>query len=36
MNDCVILKGKKDRLVVQLDSNIDFSSLKDKFSEKIK
>lgn len=36
MNDCVILKGKKDRLVVQLDSNIDFSSLKDKFTEKIK
>lgn len=36
MNGCVILKGKKDRLVVQLDSNIDFSSLKDKFSEKIK
>ncbi|WP_297597207.1 septum site-determining protein MinC [uncultured Cetobacterium sp.] len=36
MNDCVILKGKKDRLIVQLDSNIDFGSLKDKFSEKIK
>ena len=36
MNDCVILKGKKDRLVVQLDSSIDFNSLKDKFSEKIK
>ncbi|MBC2850032.1 septum site-determining protein MinC [Cetobacterium sp. 8H] len=36
MSDCVILKGKKDRLIVQLDSNIDFASLKDKFSEKIK
>ncbi|MGL4947420.1 MAG: septum site-determining protein MinC [Cetobacterium sp.] len=36
MSDCVILKGKKDRLVVQLDNSIDFSSLKDKFSEKIK
>ena len=36
MNDCIILKGKKDRLVVLLDSNIDFSALKDKFSEKIK
>nr|WP_307774710.1 septum site-determining protein MinC [uncultured Cetobacterium sp.] len=36
MNDCVILKGKKDRLVVQLDNNADFVTLKEKFSEKIK
>lgn len=36
MNDCVILKGKKDRLVVQLDDKVDFSTIKDKFTEKIK
>lgn len=36
MSDCVILKGKKDRLIVQLDENVDFASLKEKFSEKIK
>ncbi|WP_297404933.1 septum site-determining protein MinC [uncultured Cetobacterium sp.] len=36
MNDCVILKGKKDRLVVQLDDKVDFNTLKEKFTEKIK
>lgn len=36
MNDCVILKGKKDRLVIQLNSDINFIILKEKFLEKIK
>lgn len=36
MNDYVVLKGKKDRLVIQLAENIDFITLKDKFSLKIK
>lgn len=36
MREYVRLKGKKDRLVIQLDNLIDFNSLKENFKEKIK
>lgn len=36
MKEYVRLKGKKDRLVIQLDSLIDFDTLKSVFTEKIK
>lgn len=34
--DNVILKGKKDRLVIQLNKDIDFETLKDSLREKLK
>ena len=35
MNNYVILKGKKDRLVIHLNSEVDFLTLRDSLVEKI-
>lgn len=35
MKNYIILKGKRDRLVIHLDNEVDFLSLKDHFIEKI-
>lgn len=36
MNEYVVLKGKKDRLVIELNKDIEFDALVKKFSQKIK
>ena len=36
MNNYVILKGKKDRLVIHLNSEVDFLTLRDSLVEKVR